>query len=103
MHQTDHLKQRKQERNVTTRELQAARKHGVKSTTTGGNIAHDHSGLRYVTDETGKVGVTSFHRKPHPSFETEKYKTQLCARFSRGNCEYGSNCWFAHGHHELQR
>lgn len=103
VHQTDHLKQRKQERNVTTRELQAARKHGAKSTTTGGNIAHDHSGLRYVTDETGKVGVTSFHRGPHPSFETEKYKTQLCARFSRGNCEYGSNCWFAHGHHALQR
>ena len=62
MHQTDHLKQRKQERDVTTRELQAAVKHSVKSPAGEGKVAHDHNGLRYVTDKTGKVGVTSFYR-----------------------------------------
>ena len=31
-----------------------------------------------------------------------KYKTELCRNWSKGYCEYGKNCLFAHGSDEMR-
>ena len=54
---TDHLQERKDERDITTRELQKAKKHGAKTEQENGKLLHDFNGVRYV-EAPGKVGVT---------------------------------------------
>ena len=62
--QTDHLKQRKEERNVTTRQLQAAKKHGVATSQADGKVQYDHEGLRAVFGGQGaSVGITTFRTR----------------------------------------
>ena len=63
---TNHLKLRQMQRQIPTRELQAAVKHGKKkvSRKEGGTtrIIHEHEGLEYITDKTGKVGITGYRK-----------------------------------------
>ena len=67
---TDHLQERKGQRNIVTRELQAAKKHGTPHKQENGKMAFDFNGVRYV-EAPGKVGVTGikdprFHATPPP-------------------------------------
>ena len=106
MHKTDHASQRGRERSFTTRECQAAVKHGAKTPLREGKVAHDHDGLRIVTDATHKIAVTGFQRDDPlaSNARPDLLKTQLCSRFQRdGCCAKGANCWFAHGVGELRR
>ena len=56
-----HLQQRKREREIETRDMQAAIKHGRKQAGTGnGTVKHTHNGVAVVTDASYKVGVSTF-------------------------------------------
>ncbi len=57
---TGHLQRRQEERNIQTRELQAAVKHGTKSPQHSDRILHKHEGVNYVTDAMGRLGITSY-------------------------------------------
>jgi len=61
---TKHLNRRKRERDIETREMQAAVKHGRKEPGTGpGSIRHVHNGVAVVTDGEHRVGITTFPRR----------------------------------------
>ena len=56
-----HLAQRKREREIETRAMQAAVKHGRKEAgNVGGRIKHVHNGLAVVTDAEARVGITAY-------------------------------------------
>ena len=58
---TQHLRQRKAERGVDTREMQLAVKHGERTVDEStGNLQFRYNGVCYVTDPSGRVGVTSW-------------------------------------------
>ena len=58
---TQHLRARKAERGIDRRELQLAVKHGERTVDeTTGNLQFRHGGVCYVTDPSGRVGVTSW-------------------------------------------
>ena len=59
---TNHLGKRQQQRDITTRELQSAVKHGVKAPANGSRLAHEHRGIKYITDKTGKIGITGYRQ-----------------------------------------
>ena len=59
---TVHLRERQHQRYIADRELQAAKKHGLKVRMPNGSIKHKHGGLHYVTDKAQQVGVTGFWR-----------------------------------------
>ena len=58
---TDHLQKREVERDVSRREVLAALKHGVKVRQPDGNLRHEVPGLRVVTSQDMKVGITTHH------------------------------------------
>jgi hypothetical protein len=64
--ETNHLKLRQTQRQIHTRDLQAAVKYGKKklSRKDGGTtrIIHEHEGIEYITDKTGKVGITGYRK-----------------------------------------
>ena len=39
----------------------------------------------------------------YPAYSYEKYKTEMCRNWQRGNCEFGERCTFAHGAIELRQ
>ena len=53
--QTNHLRERMAERDISTRELQAAKKHGTKYRSSSGNLRHEMGGGVYVTSKDMKV------------------------------------------------
>ena len=57
---TNHLARRQEERLITTRELQAAVKHGVKVEQRGGRVLHQHNDIKYITDRLGRIGITAY-------------------------------------------
>ena len=58
---THHLRQRREERDINKKELQQAIKHGVSSRDQAtGHLQFFHNGICFVTDSTGKVGITSW-------------------------------------------
>ena len=60
--QTKHLKVRQDERGIVTRDLQSAKKHGVKVRQPNGTIKHEHGDLKYITSSDMRVGVTAMRR-----------------------------------------
>ena len=58
--QTNHLRRRKTQRVVTTRECQAAVKHGKKTPAREGRVLHKNGDVTYVTDSTHKKGITTY-------------------------------------------
>jgi hypothetical protein len=65
---TKHLSKRKRDREIETREMQSALKHGRKDLgSRPGSVKHTLGGLSVVTDEKHRVGITAF-RKPHDLF-----------------------------------
>lgn len=66
---TKHLKQRKAERGIDTRSMQAAIKHGTKQPgNTPSTVKHTHCGVSVVTaNENGNiVGVTAYKTRKAP-------------------------------------
>lgn len=59
---TDHLGKRQQQRGIKTRELQAAVKHGEKAPANGSRLAYKFDGMTYITDKTGKIGITGYRQ-----------------------------------------
>ena len=60
---TQHLQGRKRERNMTTSLLQHTRKYGDRRRQRNGNILfRSRHGAHYVTDRSGRVGVTCWQR-----------------------------------------
>ena len=57
---TNHLAQRQNERLIPTRELQSAVKHGEKLPAPGGRVIHRSDDIEYITDMTGRIGITSY-------------------------------------------
>ena len=58
---TRHLNQRKRQRDIETREMQAAVKHGRKEPGNApGSVRHSHNGVAVVTDREHRVGITAF-------------------------------------------
>ena len=58
---TQHLREREAERGIDRRELQSAIKHGTCTMDEAtGHLQYRHNGVCYVTDATGKVGITSW-------------------------------------------
>lgn len=55
-----HIKGRMFTRDIEKEELQRARKHGVRVPLQGGKLAWLHEGLTYITDSSGRVGVTTW-------------------------------------------
>lgn len=51
--------------------------------------------MEHSTDNKSK-------EKPKISPESSKFKTEICRNWKNGQCRYGSNCFFAHGEHELR-
>ena len=77
---THHLQRRQKERQITTRELQSAVKHGVKEEVRqptgptrglGGDptarIRHSYDGVSYITDAFSKVGITGYRDNRAPA------------------------------------
>ena len=62
--QTKHLRERKTERVISTRECQGAVKHGLKVPQHSGRIKHCHNDVAYITDKAGKKGITAFRPSP---------------------------------------
>lgn len=61
---TNHLNQRKRQRDIETREMQAAVKHGRKEPgNVPGSIRHVHNGVALVTDGDHRVGITAYPKK----------------------------------------
>ena len=56
----NHIKGRMFTRDIDKEELQRARKHGVRVPLSGCKLAWLHEGLTYITDATGRVGVTTW-------------------------------------------
>ena len=64
---THHLQQRQLERDIVTKELQRAVKHGEKAVQRDGvTIKHTHEGVSYITDKMGQVGITGYRSGPQP-------------------------------------
>jgi hypothetical protein len=62
---TKHLRQRKRERDVDTREMQAAVKHGRKEPGNQlGTIKHQHNGVVMITDRDHRIGITVWPQRP---------------------------------------
>jgi hypothetical protein len=61
---TNHLQQRQVERDIATKELKRAVKHGEKVPGRQGSIKHydKDTGVEYITDGLGKVGITSYRK-----------------------------------------
>ena len=64
---TGHLQHRQDQRHIETRELQAAVKHGKKKKSTkrsgiGERIIHQHNDIEYITDKTGRIGITGYRK-----------------------------------------
>mmetsp|Transcript_31551 Transcript_31551/g.77754 ORF Transcript_31551/g.77754 Transcript_31551/m.77754 type:complete len:142 (-) Transcript_31551:682-1107(-) len=58
---TKHLIRRKREREIETREMQAAVKHGRKEPgKTSGTVKHVHKGVVLVTDSDHRCGITAY-------------------------------------------
>ena len=58
---TNHLRERKAERGIDKRELQLAVKHGTRTYDEAtGNLQFRFQGVCYVTDPSGRIGVTSW-------------------------------------------
>ena len=58
---TNHLRQRKRQREIETREMQAAVKHGRKEPgNVPGSVKHTHRGVAVVTDAEHRVGITTY-------------------------------------------
>ena len=58
---TNHLRERKAERGIDKRELQLAVKHGTRTVDEAtGNLQFRFNGVCYVTDPSGRIGVTSW-------------------------------------------
>ena len=55
-----HIKGRMFTRDIDKGELQRARKHGERVPLSGGKLAWLHEGLTYITDATGRIGVTTW-------------------------------------------
>ena len=55
-----HCKQRKLEREILKKDLQAAIKYGAKQVQANGNIKHTYNGIVYVTDKSCKREVTCY-------------------------------------------
>ena len=72
-----HLSQRKREREIETRELQAAVKHGRKEAQGSGRVKHVHNGVAIVTDAEARVGITAFPGFDHSDFHGSCDKPRL--------------------------
>ena len=58
---TNHLRRRKRERDIETRQMQAAVKHGRKEPgNVPGSIKHTHNGVAIITDAEHRVGITTY-------------------------------------------
>jgi hypothetical protein len=55
-----HLRGRMFERGISDEQLKRARKHGEKAALRGGNVAYAFDGVTYVTDSTGRRGITCY-------------------------------------------
>ena len=60
---TNHLAQRQDQRVIPTRELQSAVKRGDKIPQRDGRVLHRGSDIDYITDMTGRIGITSYRRE----------------------------------------
>lgn len=67
--QTNHLVERLGEREITKREVQAAKKHGDKFRQASGRIKHEHGDVRYITSKDMKVGVTGIRLDKAPTVQ----------------------------------
>ena len=64
---TAHGQSRMQERDVSLRELQAAKKHGTATPAGDGCWKYTHNGVVYVTDATQKRVITTYRAEPSPA------------------------------------
>ena len=64
---TAHGQSRMQERDVSLRELQAAKKHGTATPAGDGCWKYTHNGVVYVTDATQKRVITTYRAEPAPA------------------------------------
>ena len=70
--QTRHLRERQDERSISKRELQAAKKHGTKERQASGTIKHQLGDLKFITSKDMQVGISAmrregYQREGHPS------------------------------------
>ncbi len=56
-----------QEREVSLRELQAAKKHGTATPAGDGCWKYEYDGVVYVTDATQKRVITTYRAEPAPA------------------------------------
>ena len=63
---TNHMQDRKKERDISTRELKAAKKHGKRTVQPDGHVLYDHQGVRAVLDGSEKVGICLLYTSPSP-------------------------------------
>ena len=64
---TAHGQSRMQEREVSLRELQAAKKHGTATPAGDGCWKYEYDGVVYVTDATQKRVITTYRAEPSPA------------------------------------
>ena len=64
---TAHGQSRMQERDVSLRELQAAKKHGTATPAGDGCWKYTHNGVVYVTDATQKRVITTYRAEQSPA------------------------------------
>ena len=64
---TAHGQSRMQERDVSLRELQAAKKHGTATPAGDGCWKYEYDGVVYVTDATQKRVITTYRAEPSPA------------------------------------
>ena len=58
---THHLRHRKRQRDIETRDMQAAVKHGRKEPGNApGSVKHTHKGVAVITDAEHRVGITTY-------------------------------------------
>jgi len=59
---TRHLRARLFQRGVEVEQVQLARKHGRRVRLRNGNLAFVYQGVTYITDSTGRIGVTTWSK-----------------------------------------
>lgn len=72
-----HLQQRQQQRDINLRELQLARKHGVCYETGSGRLVYAYEDVIYVTDSTGRRGITAWRLKRDEDGEVNMHVPNL--------------------------
>ena len=84
---TNHLRERKAERGIDKRELQLAVKHGTRTIDEAtGNLQLRFNGVCYVTDPSGRIGVTSWVEST--ATRSAMVTLMICSgRHTKGQCD----------------